>query len=525
MWPRPRRVVAVLVSALLLSGCEVPFSQGPFTYYVSADGDDAATGLRPGSAWRTLDRVTEQVLEPGDTVRLIGSRALAGTLTLSAEDGGEADTPVTITADPQFPGIEASGTAGIELVDVSGVLIEHLDVLVRDPAGTDGILLYATKGSGRHEGITVRSSRVTGAHNGIAVDGATADDGFEWVVIDKVRVTESLRNGIITYGPEAPDYAHRNIRITDSFVADTRGVAGIDKNSGSGIVLGSVDGAVVEHSESTRNGRDADAIEGPIGIWAHDATNVVFRDNLSHHNLSRRADGGGFGFDVATTDSLMERNYAHSNMGPGFLVLTHIGGGLTGRNTLRYNASVGDSRLNNFHGGISVIGGFDHDRDDIELFDILVHHNTVLAYGKSGASALQMMGNLRNVQVHHNILDVTGGTASPVSSRAINPASTVTIFANQLGVDPEGSQPALVWDDWPLGGIDTLHRVLPGSYWNFATPTNFADRTELPGGLVPEPLTSVTADGPSEDQPAEIDLMGNPVSYPDPVVGAVSRAG
>lgn len=523
-WSGRRRVAAVLFSVFLLTGCAAPLTKGPFTYYVSADGDDAATGLRPQSAWRTLGRVSEQVLKPGDTIHLIGERALSGTLTLSAEDAGEPARPVTITADAAFPGIEATGTAGIELVDVSGVLVEGLDVHVRDPENTDGVLLYATKGSGRHEGITIRSSRVTGARNGIAVDGPTANDGFASVSIDRVRVTDSLRNGIITYGPEAPAYAHRNITISGSMVADTRGIAGLEKNSGSGIVIGSVDGAVVEHSESTRNGRDADAIEGPIGIWAHDANDVIFRDNLSHNNLSRRADGGGFGFDVATTNSLMERNYAHSNIGPGFLVLTHVGGGRTGGNTIRYNASVGDSRLNNFHGGISIIGGFDRDRDDILLEDILVHHNTVLAFGTSGAAALQMMGNLQNVQIHHNIFDVSGHLASPVSSRAINPDSTVTIFANQLGIDGTQEQPIIVWDDWPLGGIDTLHRVIPGSYWNFATPTNFADRTELPGGLVPEPLTSVDADGPHEDSPAEVDLMGNPVSYPDHFVGAVSRA-
>ncbi len=518
-------LVVLLLSTLALTGCDVPLARGPFTYYVSADGDDGATGLRPRSAWRTLERVNEMVLEPGDTVRLIGNRALAGTLTLSAEDAGERDRPVTITADPQFPGIEAVGTAGIKLIDVSGVLVEHIDVLVRDPENTDGILLYATKGSGRHGGITIRNSRVTGARNGIAVDGPTPNDGFDRVTIDRVRVTESLRNGIITYGPEAPGYAHSSIHITGTLVSDTKGIAGLDKNSGSGIVLGSVDGAVVEHSEATRNGRDADAVEGPIGIWAHDATGVVFRDNLSHNNLSRRADGGGFGFDVATTDSLMERNYAHSNMGPGFLVLTHLGGGYTGRNTVRYNASVGDSRLNNFHGGISIIGGFDDDRDDISLSDIHVHHNTVLAFRSSGAAALQMMGYLRNVQVHHNIFDVTGDGVFPVSSRMINPDSTVTIFANQLGIDADDGRPVFIWDDQPVYGVDTLGRLLPDSYWNFATPTSFADRSEPPGGLVPEPVTSVTAEVPPENSPAEVDLMGNSVLYPDPTVGAVSRAG
>lgn len=39
------------------------------TYYVSNDGDDASDGLAPDRAWKTLARVTEAELQPGDGVR------------------------------------------------------------------------------------------------------------------------------------------------------------------------------------------------------------------------------------------------------------------------------------------------------------------------------------------------------------------------------------------------------------------------------------------------------------------------
>ncbi len=37
-------------------------------YYVSADGDDEADGLHPARAWKTLDKVNEAALQPGDGV-------------------------------------------------------------------------------------------------------------------------------------------------------------------------------------------------------------------------------------------------------------------------------------------------------------------------------------------------------------------------------------------------------------------------------------------------------------------------
>lgn len=520
-WSRSSLVGLATAVLLLLTACDVPLSNGSFTYHVSADGDDTASGLNPKSAWRSLARVNEQVLEPGDTILLTGSRHLEGTLTLSWEDGGDPSNPVRITADAGFPGIAATGRAGIELTDVSGVLIEGVDVLVRGQEGTEGVHLYAQNGAGRHRGITIRDTTVVGAYNGISMGASASDAGFQQVLIERVLVRDSIRNGIITYGPQAPDYAHRDVQISEASVSDTQGISGETTNTGSGIVLGSVDGAVVEHSESAGNGRKADADEGPIGIWAHDATNVLFRDNVSHDNRSRGADGGGFGFDVGTTDSLMERNLSYANSGAGFLVFTHSGGGLTGRNTVRYNASVGDSQLNAFHGGISVMGGVTSDLDTTRVFDIHVHHNTVLAFGRSNAAALQFMGNLQGVKVHHNILDSSAGWAAPVNSRVINPSSKVEIFANQLSTNLIFPSPLFVWDEYSVYDIEEIQNLLPGSYGNFDTPASFIDSGSLPDGLAPLLPVFVEAKVPEGEESAEHDLLGNPVEFPDRTVGAI----
>ncbi|MHB8898431.1 MAG: hypothetical protein ACYC6Y_06765, partial [Thermoguttaceae bacterium] len=69
---------------------------GPRTYYVdSSDGDDAASGLAPEKAWKTLGRVNSADLRGGDTVRFHRGGTWRGSLVpISGEEGA----PVTYTS-------------------------------------------------------------------------------------------------------------------------------------------------------------------------------------------------------------------------------------------------------------------------------------------------------------------------------------------------------------------------------------------------------------------------------------------
>src|SRR5262249_58444901 len=64
--------VAVLVAA--------PQSSTATTYFVRAAGDDAAAGNSRASAWRSLARVNEVDLEPGDRILLEGRATFHGRL-------------------------------------------------------------------------------------------------------------------------------------------------------------------------------------------------------------------------------------------------------------------------------------------------------------------------------------------------------------------------------------------------------------------------------------------------------------
>ncbi|MFC6147719.1 right-handed parallel beta-helix repeat-containing protein [Corynebacterium nasicanis] len=521
---RTWRAVAVLVSAMLLAGCGVAFTKGPVTYYVSADGDDDASGLRPERAWASLERATEQELAPGETIVLTGDRPLPGTLRVTSEDAGAPELPVRITADESFPGIVAEGKAGIDIVDTSGVEVSGVDIIVEGDAPVDGVLVTVSPGGGRHSAITLRDLAIDGAYQGVAVGAERAGDGFDGVTIEAVHVTGAQRNGIITYGATAPDYALSDLRIRDSVVTGTRGIEREEVNTGSGIVIGSVDGAVVERNDTSRNGAESHAPEGPIGLWTHDSTDVIIRDNTSHHNRSGWTDGGGFGVDISATDVLVERNLSHDNHGAGFLVYTHGKGTPTGRVTFRYNASVGDGHTDQLPSGFAVLGGLDTDDPDVFVHDIHLHHNTVVTRGGdgAGASALLLMGTVRNLRVHHNILDTSAGSAPAVRIRSFDAAGQLEFAANQLAVSPQ--VPLLDWDGGLAHDIDEVSGFLPGAGHNVARAPDFLDRDDLPNGLaVHSPLR--VAFPPTTDlrvEPATGDLLGRPIAGGEDSVGAVS---
>ena len=59
------------------------------TYYLSPSGSDAAAGISPAKAWRTLGRASRAVLRPGDRLLLEGGQQFSGQLTIGESDGGD----------------------------------------------------------------------------------------------------------------------------------------------------------------------------------------------------------------------------------------------------------------------------------------------------------------------------------------------------------------------------------------------------------------------------------------------------
>lgn len=136
---RTSRTSAVISAAalLLLTGCDVPgvyrparpVTGGPFTFYVSPDGDDKNDGMSPERPWRTLDHANSVRFQPGDRLRLQGGARFRGSLTLEKGEAGSATEPAVIESyGTGRATIAPRGTSAITVRNTAGVEIRNLSL-------------------------------------------------------------------------------------------------------------------------------------------------------------------------------------------------------------------------------------------------------------------------------------------------------------------------------------------------------------------------------------------------------------
>jgi len=363
MASRRSAAVALVVGLGLFSTASCATSAGR-TYYVDPAGSDDSSGLSTGSAWRTLDRVNAASLAPGDTVLLRGGARFDGPLLLDGKDAGNAERPVTIgsygdgraiVASQRNWGIYAHNTAGVDIRDI---------VVTGGPTtqnSTGGIAFYHdTAGQGPLDGVTITGVDVSGFKNGIEIGGARA--GFRDVVVTDSTVHDNVEAGLSLYGPEftnnAPSYANENVQITSVEAYNNSGdETNKTRNTGNGIMLGSVRGGHIDKSTAHDNGWLCSAPEGPAGIWAYDSTGIVIENSVAHDNRTGgTVDGDGFDLDQNVSDSVLQHNRAYDNDGAGFLLYATRAGTSNTNNAVHDNASENSPRTPGWYGGITVAG-------------------------------------------------------------------------------------------------------------------------------------------------------------------------
>src|SRR3954471_1097840 len=113
--------LAALLSASMLFGGPAPAHR----YYVSPAGDDAAAGTSPDTAWRTLAKVNNTQLQPGDAVLLQAGATFTGPLV--PWGSGSAAAPVVFGSYGTGRATVASSTNNIVFFhDVSYVTLQNL---------------------------------------------------------------------------------------------------------------------------------------------------------------------------------------------------------------------------------------------------------------------------------------------------------------------------------------------------------------------------------------------------------------
>lgn len=469
-----------------------PATGGPYTFYVSPDGDDKSDGLSPEKPWRTLDHVSNVRFRPGDRLRLKGRERFRGSVTLDEDEAGSRTKPVVIESYGTGRAMIAPrGTSGITVRDTSGVEIRNVSLVGDRKALREGvgIAFRNSLDNRRLDHVRITNVEASGFQNGISLGAEKgAGAGFGDVRITNVSVHHNLEGGLVFYGPEfdadRPGYAHAGLRIERvKAYANSGDPENDERNTGSGITLGSVRDAKVMRSVAHDNGArsSAAADEGPEGIWVYDSTQVVLENNTAYRNRTgSRVDGGGFGLDNNVSSSVMQYNLAYDNDGPGFLIYSGQATGAHKNNIVRFNMSWDDARKLPEYGGIVAYGS--------RLKNLDIYHNTVVmrteeltSVDSSGIRppALRLHDGMRGVRVYNNILATDGGPL--VEAQSSYGPSTLKLRGNvyysqggwSLGW---GSRRFTALDDWRAV---SRQEMLGGE------PTGLSEDPCLPGLIAP----------------------------------------
>ncbi|MHC5269527.1 right-handed parallel beta-helix repeat-containing protein [Enterococcus sp. LJL98] len=351
----------------------------PITYYVSASlGNDQNTGMTPEVPWKTLEKINQQVFQPGDQILLKTDDTWMGVI--KPQGSGTKEAPIRLASygTGARPVIHGGGTkygvysSTILLENQSHWRIEQLELTNH---GTDervgqpflapyvraGIYLIANRQGTRIENIKVRQCYIHDvvSHTGGEVPGASAKisggiivlaeyrdihgqkqipdtantAGFKQIEISQNIIYRVMHEGIRTKveGGAWPHYPRNgeDVTIKNNY---------IEKTLGDGIVMseiattGLVEGNIVKDCAHWALNEIYYA-----AVWAHCSDNLLFQYNEVFDTLYGQKDGEAFDADNECHGTIFQYNYSHHNRGGALLVMDS-----QTETVYRYNISAND---------------------------------------------------------------------------------------------------------------------------------------------------------------------------------------
>lgn len=333
---------------------------GGFSYYVDAtNGNDNYDGLSKNKAWKSVERISQIKLNPGDKVFLKRGECFNGVLDLSVQ--GTAAQPIIIDSygeGKSKPIISApdSSLFAVRILNSDYVTLQNLEVINQgstDLAGRTGVKVESTN-YGVSKGITLNDlfirdvngviTKWDGGGSGILIvnGGDKIVSTFDSLTISYCHIKNCQRNAMIWSGysdrtnwhPSTNVWVHHNL---------------IEEVPGDGIVPIGCDGAIIEYNVMRHGVRKmlVSNREAAAGIWPWASDNTVIRFNESADHKGTW-DGQGFDADYNCRNTVIEYNYSHGNDGGLTLICSSgdddrtawcIG---TENPIVRYNISIGD---------------------------------------------------------------------------------------------------------------------------------------------------------------------------------------
>lgn len=339
-------------------------------YYISAVGNDSnpGTGTQP---WQSIVKVNDADFKPGDIILFEGGKTFAGAINLDKNDSGSSDKKVVITS-------YGYGRAIIDGANGTGLIADGCNHLI--------VKNLNFKGSGRKAGNTENGVYLLDLNEAeidkVDVSGFRSNGilgrGIRGLRITNVHAHENGHAGICVGGSRS-NRRSENVYIGYCVAQNNPGdPSNLTNHSGNGIVVGNTNNSVIEYCQAMNNGWDMPRKgNGPVGIWAWNADNVVIQFCIAHDNKSPGQDGGGFDLDGGVTNSILQYNLSYNNEGPGYFLCQYPSAPVFRNNIVRYNISQNDGTKNNRRSGIDIYAA------NTEMSDCKIYNNTI--YNSNGA--------------------------------------------------------------------------------------------------------------------------------------------
>lgn len=339
-----RKVLSILLFVLGFS----PIA-GATKYFISSTGDDTQPGTSAATAWATIDKVNQTTFQPGDRILFEAGMTFKGSIWLQGT--GTTTQPIVMSSYGRgYATIDSGTSSGFYSYNSAGIELRRLTFVGTGQLTNthSGITFYLDAPNTNLNYLRLDSLDVSGyLYSGINIISDNGSSGYSDVRINFCQSHDNGETGILSNSQDLN--AHHNWYVGNCQVYNITGRREVTSyNTGNGIVLAGIDGALIEHCLAYSNGSlNGDGSGGPAGIWGYSCNNLTIQFCESHHNDSgTQYDGGGFDLDGGCTNSVLQYNYSHDNSGPGFLLSQCYGAYPMHDVVVRYNVSDNDARHN-----------------------------------------------------------------------------------------------------------------------------------------------------------------------------------
>lgn len=535
-----------LIGLLLL--CGLTYTQAKSYYFNVKTESDQNSGLSPEAPFRSLKKINELSLQPGDRILLSAGQVFEESLVLKDLRGsvdreiyvgtyGENDKKATIEAAGYFN--------GILIQDCAHIRVANLEITANGK-GTDttvdedmrcGVLVKTSK-TGTYENITLEGLDIhdvfyedPGFRRGKGeVRTANGTQSYGWGIRFINRTDGALLKNLKVLNCQVKNVAHTGIKFT----AFTDGIQGVEvsdcrvlKTGGPGIQMsgvydGNVKNCVVNYSgskdDSRKWGRGS-------GLWTWGSSNIIIQHN-EFRNANGPGDSAGCHIDFNCRNVIVQYNFSYKNAG-GFIEIL----GNNYNCAYRYNISVDDGHRVKGEAGAFQEGktfwlsGYRGDKKRSGPFNSYIYNNTIYV-SDSIAAKIAVTKVAKGVMVANNIFCIKGGSQAVLGDQykpEKDGSGSVrnVVFKNNLFLKTKNwPQEVLIQDEAPQYGNPDFMNPGGDSFSDYV-PQN---KSLIRNKGIRIPLLPNDSVGLISGLKVGKDIMGRPIKG-NPDMGAVELVG